>query len=81
MYCLLAGQWLRKINNPPESHEGPYLYMFNHVSMFDQFMIGAYLGHYITAIAAIETFRYPIFGLILKKYGIIQLCVKKSKRQ
>ena len=67
MYCFLAGQWLRKINNPPESDGGPYLYMFNHVSMFDQFMIGAYVGHYITAIAAIETFRYPIFGIILKK--------------
>ena len=49
MYCFLAGQWLRKINNPPESDGGPYLYMFNHVSMFDQFMIGAYIGHYITA--------------------------------
>ena len=57
MYCFLAGQWLRKINNPPKTDGGPYLYMFNHVSMFDQFMIGAYLGHYITAIAAIETFR------------------------
>ena len=80
MYCLLAGQWLRKINNPPESHAGPYLYMFNHVSMFDQFMIGAYVGHYITAIAAIETFRYPIFGFILKKYGIIPIVRQKIKK-
>ena len=45
---------MRKINNPPESGGGPYLYMFNHVSMFDQFMIGAYVTHYITAVAAIE---------------------------
>jgi len=80
MYCLLAGQWLRKINNPPESDGGPYLYMFNHVSMFDQFMIGAYIGHYITAVAAIETFRYPIFGLILKKYGIIPIVRQKIRK-
>ena len=77
---FLAGQWLRKINNPPESDGGPYLYMFNHVSMFDQFMIGAYVGHYITAVAAIETFRYPIFGLILKKYGIIPIVRQKIKK-
>ena len=80
MYCFLAGQWLRKINNPPESDGGPYLYMFNHVSMFDQFMIGAYIGHYITAVAAIETFRYPIFGLILKKYGIIPIVRQKIRK-
>ena len=80
VYCFLAGQWLRKINNPPESDGGPYLYMFNHVSMFDQFMIGAYIGHYITAVAAIETFRYPIFGLILKKYGIIPIVRQKIRK-
>ena len=37
--------------------------------MFDQFMIGAYVGHYITAIAAKEIFRYPIFGQLIKLYG------------
>ena len=80
MYCFFAGQWLRKINNPPKSDGGPYLYMFNHVSMFDQFMIGAYVNHYITAVAAIETFRYPIFGFILKKYGIIPIIRQKIKK-
>tara|TARA_A100001388_G_scaffold259091_1_gene226129 strand:- start:185 stop:646 length:462 start_codon:yes stop_codon:yes gene_type:complete len=43
-------------------------------------MIGAYVGHYITAVAAIETFRYPIFGFILKKYGIIPIMRQKIKR-
>ena len=71
---------MRKINNPPESGGGPYLYMFNHVSMFDQFMIGTYVGHYITAIAAIETFRYPVFGSVLKKYGIIPIARQKIKK-
>ena len=40
--------------------------MFNHVSMFDQFMIGAYVTHYVTAVAAIEIFKYPIFGFLIK---------------
>ena len=69
IWCLLAGQWLKKENNPPPLEGQPYLYLFNHVSMFDQFMIGAYVGHYITAIAAKEIFRYPIFGQLIKLYG------------
>ena len=50
--------------------------MFNHASMFDQFMIGSYVSHYLTAVAAIEVFNYPFFGIILKKYGIIPIVRK-----
>ncbi len=80
IYCFLAGQWLRKENNPPSKTEQPYIYMFNHVSMFDQFMIGAYIPHYITAIAAIEVFRYPIWGLIIKQYGVIPIVRQRIKK-
>tara|TARA_B100000029_G_scaffold359703_1_gene352550 strand:+ start:899 stop:1606 length:708 start_codon:yes stop_codon:yes gene_type:complete len=73
IWCLLAGQWLKKENNPPPPEGQPYLYLFNHVSMFDQFMIGAYVGHYITAIGAKEVFKYPIFGQLLKLYGGIPI--------
>ena len=72
-YCFLGGQWLRKENNPPDPEGQPYLYMFNHVSMFDQFMIGAYVRHYITAVGAIEQFHYPIWGQIIKHYGVIPI--------
>ena len=72
-YCFLGGQWLRKENNPPALKGQPYLYMFNHVSMFDQFMIGAYVRHYITAGGAIEQFNYPIWGQIIKQYGVIPI--------
>ena len=76
----MAGQWLRKENEPPSKHDGPYLYMFNHASMFDQFMIGAYIPHYITAVAAIEVFKYPIWGYIIKKYGVIPIVRQKIRR-
>ena len=78
LYCFFAGQWLRRINNPPKKESGPYLYMFNHVSMFDQFMIGAYIPYYITAIAAIEVFNYPIFGFIIKKYENIKIIYRNK---
>ena len=73
IWWLFAGQWLKKENNPPPLEGQPYLYLFNHVSMFDQFMIGAYVGHYITAIGAQEVFGYPIFGQLLKLYGGIPI--------
>ena len=68
-YCLLAGQWLCKANDPPNPDGQPYLYMFNHESMFDQFMIAAFIPHYLTAVGAIEQFKYPIWGYIMKQYG------------
>ncbi len=73
LYCILAGQWLIKVNNPPPLNGQPYLYLFNHVSMFDQFMIGAHISHHITAIGAKEIFQYPIFGKVIKHYGAIPI--------
>ncbi len=79
-WCLLAGQWLIKKGDFPDPENQPYIYMFNHASMFDQFMIGAYVSHYLTAVAAIEVFNYPFFGIILKKYGIIPIIRKNIKK-
>ena len=80
IYCLLGGQWLRRENFPPSKNNQPYIFMFNHTSMFDQFMIGAYIPHYITAVAAIEIFRYPIWGYIIKKYGVIPIVRQKIRK-
>ena len=76
---LFCRSVVKKINKPPKKEDGPFLYMFNHVSMFDQFMIGAYVTHYITAVAAIEIFKYPIFGFLIKKYGVIPIVRQKIK--
>tara|TARA_B100001250_G_C19816896_1_gene798985 strand:+ start:4569 stop:5276 length:708 start_codon:yes stop_codon:yes gene_type:complete len=79
-YCFLAGQWLCKDNEPPDPNGQPYLYMFNHESMFDQFMIAAFIPHYITAVGAIEQFKYPLWGFIMKQYGIIPIVRKNIKK-
>ena len=79
IWCFLAGQWLKKENEPPPLEGQPYIYLFNHVSMFDQFMIGAYIGHYITAIGAKEVFEYPIFGQLIKLYGGVPIVRKHLK--
>ena len=79
IYCFLAGQILTKENQPPPPENGPYLYLFNHVSMFDQFMVGAFVPHYITAIGAEEIFKYPVWGQLIKKYGAIPIKRKMLK--
>lgn len=80
MYCFLAGQWLVKENDAPDPKGQPYLYMFNHESMFDQFMIVPYIKHYMTAVGAIEQFRYPLWGTLLKQYGVIPIVRKNLKK-
>jgi len=79
LYCLLAGQILLKENKPPPIKDQPYLYLFNHVSMFDQFMVGAFIPHYITAIGAKEIFKYPVWGQLLNRYGAIPIIRKHLK--
>ena len=78
--CFFAGQWLVKEGHVPQGKNAPYLYMFNHVSMFDQFMVVAFLKHYTTAIGAHEEFRWPIFGAVAKKYGGIPIDRKHLKK-
>ena len=79
LICFFAGQWLIKENEPPPIQNQPYLYLFNHVSMFDQFMIGAYVRHYITAVGAEEIFKYPIWGKVITKYGGVPIQRKRLK--
>ena len=78
--CLFAGQWLIKEGNLPDLDGEPYLYMFNHVSLFDQFMVGAYIGHYVTVVGALEQFRWPIWGTVGRNYGAIPIVRKQIKK-
>ena len=78
--CLFAGQWLIKKGNLPDLDGEPYLYMFNHVSLFDQFMVAAYIGHYVTVVGALEQFRWPIWGTVGRKYGAIPIVRKQIKK-
>jgi len=80
IYCFLAGQWLIKEGDAPDPDGEPYLYMFNHESMFDPFMIAPYIKHYITAVGAVEQFRYPLWGTLLKYYGAIPIVRKNLKK-
>jgi len=72
--CMIFGaQWFKVEGSKPDQSKGPYLYLMNHQSLFDAFMIVAGVPHYFTGVGAIEQFSYPVWGYLVKKYGVIPL--------
>lgn len=49
----------------------PYLLLFNHSSIIDIFILPSITFKQVTALAASYQFKLPIWGPIIKKYGII----------
>ena len=77
LFC--GGQWLKVKGNIPKKCNEPYLYLFNHGSLFDAFMIVASISHYVTAVGANKQFSWPIWGWIVKRYGVIPIKRKVLK--
>ena len=61
----------------PDKTRGPYLYLFNHGSIFDPFMVIAAVPHYITGVGSKEQFSWPLWGKLAKRYGLIPIERKK----
>jgi len=78
--CLFsAGQILHIEGSIPEKEKQPYIYMFNHESMFDHFMIAAATSHYLTGVAAKDQYSYPVYGAGLRRYKAIPIKREKLK--
>ena len=59
--------------------KGPYIIMANHSSMIDPFIWGIFMKGKFTGIVAVENFKYPIYGALLKKMNAISINRKDSK--
>ena len=59
----------------PKKENGPYIFMFNHESMFDVFMLGGSIPYYVNAIGWEGVFKWPLFGYFAKRYqsGLINI--------
>jgi len=79
LFMLFGGQWFRVRGTAPDPGKGPYLYLMNHESLFDGFMMVAGIRHYFTGVGAVEQFSYPIWGYLVKKYGVIPIVRQKQK--
>ena len=73
LFCFLGGQLIKQTGTIPAPGDGPYLYLINHQSLFDHFVIGAYINHYVTAVAKHEHLSYPLWGQVAKSYGIVPI--------
>ena len=79
LFMLFGGQWFRVRGTAPDPEKGPYLYLMNHESLFDGFMMVAGIRHYFTGVGAVEQFSYPVWGYLVKKYGVIPIVRQKQK--
>ena len=79
LFMLFGGQWFRVRGTAPDPGKGPYLYLMNHESLFDGFMLVAGIRHYFTGVGAVEQFSYPVWGYLVKKYGVIPIVRQKLK--
>lgn len=77
LILLGCGQWLRVEGKAPDKQHQPYLYLFNHESLIDPFMLGGAVKHYITAVGANYQFSYPIWGMLARRHGAIPIQRKK----
>ena len=66
---LISFQWYSVKGKAPKKDKGPYIFMFNHESMFDIFMLGGAIPYYVNAIGWDGLQKWPLFGMFIKRYG------------
>jgi 1-acyl-sn-glycerol-3-phosphate acyltransferase len=72
LFSLLFVRVKREYLQPLDFNER-CIYMPNHVSLLDAPLCSAYMPEFITALEAIEHFRWPIYGRLTKLYGNIPI--------
>jgi len=70
---LSCGQVLSIEGRFPSTDQGPYIYMFNHGSLLDTFIIIAVLPEFTGAIGKAEQFKVPLWGWILRRWGAVPI--------
>jgi len=70
---LGAGQWVTIERRFPAIADGPYVYMFNHTSLLDTFVVLAVIPEFTGAIGKKEQFDVPLWGWILRRWGAVPI--------
>jgi len=60
------------VGKPPPTI-GPYLFVPNHQSMFDAFMLASAIPYHTSAVAKVEAFSIPLFGFMIRRLGVISI--------
>jgi len=69
----LSGVNVRVIGGEHVLQDGPQIFMANHQSLFDIFIVLAFIPAQFRFIAKKELFRIPIFGGALRRYGTVEI--------
>ena len=77
---LGAGQIIKMEGKIPDPANGPYLYLFNHQSLLDQFLIVGVIREYVSAVGANYQFSWPIWGRLIKRLGAIPIVRQDLKK-
>lgn len=58
--------------------EKTYLFMANHVNIFDSFILYGYIPHFIRAVELEDHFSWPVWGTITRRMGNIPISHKNT---
>lgn len=70
---LFAGQRLVIEGSFPPLGEGPYIYMYNHSSLLDTYVLMGSLPEYTAAVGKKAQFEMPLWGWVLKRWGAVPI--------
>ena len=79
LILLAAGQRVRLLKAFPAVEEGPYIYVFNHTSLLDTFVMITVIPEFTGAIGKKEQFDVPLWGWILRRWGAVPIDRKDAK--
>ena len=68
-----AGQRVVVEGSFPPMSTGPFIYVFNHTSLLDTFVVIAAIPEFTTAVGKKEQFSIPIWGWILRRWGAVPI--------
>ncbi len=69
LLMLVSFQWFSVKGQVPKKENGPYIFMFNHESMFDVFMLAGSIPYYINAIGQGDTSIRPCLSARIHDLG------------
>ena len=73
LVLLMAGQRIRQVGHFPPIQAGPYMYVFNHSSLLDTFIVISLIPEFTGAIGKAEQFTIPVWGWILRRWGAVPI--------
>jgi len=77
IYLRLIGIWVVTAGKEDFDTEQTYLFMANHVNLFDIFILGGYVPPIKRGVEAAEHFSWPLWGWLVKRVGNIPIWRQK----